>query len=130
MTLTVAEREDILNTISDLTKDAYGFRVRYIDWNSMSDDELLADYNRWLERAQESARREEEMENLNYRNWLSHIEEVMAVGASTKATAILWDMQSMGVDKTDVGYYCYLHGIGYSHESEIETILKGYRYGT
>jgi hypothetical protein len=43
------DRDYILQTISDLSKDAYGFRVR-LDYASMSDAELAETFDRYLDR--------------------------------------------------------------------------------
>ena len=42
---TQEEFNECLMWISDLSKDAYGFRVRYRDWASMSFEELAAEVN-------------------------------------------------------------------------------------
>ena len=42
---TQEEFNECLMWISDLSKDAYGFRVRHVDWASMSFEELAAEVN-------------------------------------------------------------------------------------
>lgn len=122
MALTANEREEILNTISDLTKAACGFRVRK-NFGAMTDEELEAEYAYYWQEAEYVARRERIEQEKAQLEWETHITGLMVNHGLSKADAIRWDMQAMGVDKRDVGYYCYLHGMGYSLEHEIEEIL-------
>ena len=86
---TQEEFNECLLWISDLSKDAYGFRIRGIDWAAMSFDELAAEVNRMSEIAEiawasteEEAREAAEAEEMA-------ILKVMECGAD-RETAMRW----------------------------------------
>ena len=75
--LNAADRNEMLLTISDLSKDAFGFRVRK-DYASMTDEELLSDWNYFMQEAQASIIREREEEANNMASWKQKIGKMMA----------------------------------------------------
>ena len=85
MAFTIETQEqfnECLLWISDLSKDAYGFRIRGINWAAMSFDELAAEVNRMSEMVEEEARWAAEAEEMA-------ILKVMECGAD-RETAIRW----------------------------------------
>lgn len=118
------EREFILDTISDLHKDAYGFRPsNFASFRAMNDDQLQAVYHDLVAAVQSSIEEDKRREAAASDEWNAHIIHLMEVGAKDRATAIRWDMDAMGAGP-DVGYYCYLCGLSYDMEAGISTFLK------
>ena len=88
-TITSQEQfNDCLLWISDLSKEAYGFRVRNVDWSSMSFEELAAEVNRYSAIAQEEADAEAAWEE-------KAIQECLDAGAKDRETALRWLEEAM-----------------------------------
>jgi hypothetical protein len=115
--------------VSDLHKDAYGFRPRelfWLNWESSNQDEKQLIWDGLLQALDAEIQREREEHDLAQAAWEADLQRLIAVGAGDRATAIRWDMDAMGVrrgDQLDVGFYCYLRGIDYSNEIEIERLM-------
>lgn len=77
------EFNDCLLWISDLSKDAYGFRVRNTDWASMSFEELAAEVNYF------SGIVEEEMAEMEAAEEAA-IQKAIDAGAGDRETAMRW----------------------------------------
>lgn len=107
--------------VSDLHKDAFGFRPReyfWEEWNNSSDaskqiiwDDLLDS----LERANEWARAEEAAAVKQFED---RIELLMNMGASSRETAIRWIIESMELSEIDKcyggSYICFELGLPYN----------------
>lgn len=115
-------RNEMLEAISDLSKDAYGARIR-LDYDAMSDDELRATWDSFLAESIASFEREKKDEARAQQDWETHLESLISAGAGDMATAIRWDMQAEDVGN-DIGYYCYCKRISYSNEETIAHLLK------
>ena len=108
--LTTAERNEMLLTISDLSKDAFGYRVRH-DYASMSDDELQSMWDYFMDAAQEAAQLEAKREREAIAALDAYLVQMMEDHGITYDTAIRWDLQANNVDindRQDVEYY-YWH---------------------
>lgn len=69
---------------------------------------------------------EEIQYNKDQQRWEDHINNLIAMGAGDRATAIRWDMQAEDATNGghyDVGYYCYLKNIRYNNEEAIRSLL-------
>src|SRR5262245_53152611 len=120
-TMTPAERDEMLHVISDLSKEAYGYRVR-LDYAAMSDSELQAQWDSFLKTADAREIERQQDEARAVVRWEARIADLIALGAGDRGTALRWDMDAMDAfngDVRDAGYYCYLCGIPYSHEDAI-----------
>ncbi len=107
-----ATRHDILMSISDVSKDAYGYRVR-LDYNSMSDAELQNVWDSTLRAAQRSVDEENERIERAEAELKVRLQSYITMGAETLKDAIRWDMESVKADN-DTDYYAYLIGARYS----------------
>ena len=119
--LTREARNEMLETISDLSKDAYGYRVRR-DYYAMTDSELQETWDFYMRAANDSFELEQRAYVRAEHEWEKHLSALIAAGAGNRATAIRWDMQAEDAG-TDVGYYCFLKGIPYANEHEINATL-------
>jgi len=120
--LTREARNEMLQIISDLSKEAYGYRVRF-DYAAMSDDELQRTWDRFINAADAAMAHEKAEKERTQQAWEQHIATLIAMGAGDRATAICWDMQAEGTDGYDIGYYYYRKGIDYSNENTIKQLL-------
>ena len=114
------------DTVSDLHKDAHGFRPSrqwWAAWNGMDDRGRQEEWDRLINEAEAEAANERERENRARTRWQAHIIQLMADNGISQDTALRWDMQAMGANG-DAGYYCYLWGIGHTNEEEIVRIIN------
>ena len=120
----LSEKEQLLTYISDVHKDAYGFRPRgtYNDW---SVPELKEELDRLCEAASEEADR---IHNLEKRSWLalkSHYANLVDMGAKDFRQALDWDMQAEDCVQDgyrDYGFYCYHKNIAYNKQRILERL--------
>jgi hypothetical protein len=113
------------NYVSDLYKDAYGFRpgaAFWTRWAGLTHDERVVECDRMVQTVEEECNRARNEETLAYAAWSKHIATIMETNGVDRATAIRWDMDSMDCDG-DAGYYCYKWGMSYSVEGEIKPHL-------
>jgi hypothetical protein len=111
------DRHEILLSISDVSKEAYGYRVRR-DYAALSDEDLLATYNGYLRDAEIAAREEIEREEAATKIWNAHICDLINAHGISRKDALRWDLEAEGAEG-DPSYYCFLVGIGYSHAKAI-----------
>ena len=103
--------------ISDLHKDAYGFRPGeywFKAWATMTDDEKQVE---WDSLVAAMGRREDERkadEQVGIKRFEQSVTDTIATGASDRATAIRWMMD--GADANgDVEYFEYLNCIPFGY---------------
>lgn len=116
-------RQEILAQISDLSKEAYGFRMRK-DWAALSDAELQAEWDYLFGVAVEAAQREAEVSRHREAAWLARIQELQQDHGVSQSTAIRWDMQAYDLKSQDVAEYCYTQGISFAWEEKVLQILR------
>jgi len=125
--LTLDERNDMLQVISDLSKSAHGYRVR-LDYAAMTDDELQNTWDSFIRTADENAVMEAAQEAEAWEEFLKDLNQIVANGAPNIATALRWDMDAYDVQhgpvQYDVGFYCYKRGLAYSKEAEITAMME------
>jgi hypothetical protein len=114
--------------ISDLHKDALGFRpleAFYEGWTQSDDDKKQAI---WDGLCREMCRREEEekiAELAAEAKFEGRIVESIKMGAESREEAIRWILQAEGLDKEyDAGYICYSLGLPYSREAKFKQFVS------
>jgi hypothetical protein len=122
MTMTYTFDDQI---VSDLHKDAYGYRPSqgwWQAWNGMADSEKQAEWDRLIVAFEEEQEYEVRREERNFEAWTGRFLSLCVdLGVSHK-DAIRWDMDAEGAD--DVEHYCYLQGIGFHRAEAIRELLK------
>lgn len=107
--MTPQERESMLNTMSDMSKDATGSRLR-LDYAGMTDAELQSTFDYFQKQILEGI----ELEKVADAKAKSELEEAIAKiinsGAGNRATALRWLVD----DERDVDFALYTLGLGYS----------------
>lgn len=119
--MTLAERNGMLQIISDLSKEAYGFRVRK-DYTGVSDEELQADWDHYIETADRRWAEEAAQEEKCLEEWKARINEMCKVHGITRHDAVRWDMQAMDVED-DFEHYLWRCGISLRLTGELGKVL-------
>jgi hypothetical protein len=124
----IQSRDEMLNLISDLHKDARGFRPDNRIYEAMSDDDLGSAWDRLCVELEETMARESNEKKAAFDEWNLRIETMMQDHEIDRGTALRWDMDGMDT-QGDVGFYCYKLGIDYEHEHQINADLKAAQDG-
>lgn len=110
--MTTAERNDLLNIMSDMHKDAYGFRPRNINYAAFTDAELDAEADRLQEVIEESIKLEAVREEADLEAFGALIKKTIALGAGDRATALRWIVE--GADDWNAEAIVWSMGILYT----------------
>ena len=118
---------DCLLWISDLSKDAYGFRVRNTNWAAMSFEELTAEVNRFSAIVEQNNAEEEIINKTNIEAFEQRIQELVNSGAGDRETALRWIVDAY--DESDLmyggSYVLYSLGINSPElEKELDLIIS------
>ena len=120
----LTEREQLLTYISDVHKDAYGFRPRG-SYDNYSVVELKAELDRLCEIAEEEYKRQQELEAEAYKALHKHLADLVSIGARDFKQALAWDIKAEDCEHDgfiDYGFYCYKKGIAYNKQRVLERL--------
>jgi hypothetical protein len=88
--MTTIERNDLLNIMSDMHKDAYGFRPRHINYSVFTDAELEAECDYY----QEVMESNEKLETIRLEDDIKAfdklVQQTIEMGAGNRKTALRW----------------------------------------
>lgn len=117
------EREELLSIISDVYKDAYGFRPRGL-YTTHTVEELRFTLKELSKAADAQMELEREREAACAVAFEKRISDLIATGAGNRETAIRWDKSTWAdgdgnIDHIDDGYYEYLNGLPYGYFNQI-----------
>ena len=122
-TVAELERENLITFIYDGHKDAYGFRNRGYDFDSMSMAELEAEADRISDAIEAENKRMDEMYARNTAEFEKQVAKYLEMAGSREA-AIRWILQAEGLEKEyDAGYICYSLGLPYKMEGEFKQLI-------
>ena len=121
----LTEKEQLLTYISDVHKDAYGFRPRS-GYSDMSVPELKVELDRLCDEASEEADRIDRLQIQNWQDLKNHYASLVNMGAKDFRQALEWDMHAEDCiyegGYMDFCMYCYSKGIKYSKERTFERL--------
>jgi hypothetical protein len=103
--------------VSDLHKDAYGFRPSQAwwgQWNTNTDAEKQTEWDSLIDAMEAAMIRANQYEAAAVVKFDQLVAATMASGAADVATAHRWIMEGSDCDG-DWGYLCYKHGLPYSY---------------
>lgn len=107
------------NIVSDLHKDAYGFRPCegfWASWSSMDDDEKQAEWDSLIEACNRAIQEEEDQQALSIMRFEVLVQKTIESGAGDRETALRWIMDaSSGARYNDWDFLCYDHGLPYGY---------------
>lgn len=106
-------RADYLHLYSDFHKDAYGFRPRF-DYSSLSDAQLVNDYETFAEVCRENRIAEDEALVEDLKAWNDLVDKTIHLGAGNRTTALRWLFD--GFNDWDVEHFVWSKGILFSAE--------------
>lgn len=112
------------NVISDLHKDARGFRpsVDFMRmWNEQTDDQKQIIWDALIFELNEEIDAEKERDALAIAAFEANIKQIMEAGRVSRKTAIQWFVRSLDIPEEyldDTGYICHEARVPYSCEQE------------
>ncbi len=110
--MTTAERNDLLNIMSDMHKDAYGFRPRNINYAAFTDAELDAEADRLQEVIEEEIKLDQLRQEADLEAFGALIKKTIALGAGDRETALRWIVE--GADDWNAEAIVWSMGILYT----------------
>ena len=111
------ERSNLITSVYEMHKDAYGVKGRHYDFDNMSNKELEEELDRLCAVAKAEREAEEQYEKETYENFEGRVAETLKMGAGNRETAIKWILQAEGLEnEKDAGYICYNLGLSYDKE--------------
>ena len=114
------------NIVSDLHKDARGFRpTEYFweEWTQCGDDTRQAMWDNLCKELEETMDRERRLEAEAMIALHQRIQGTMLLGAKDEVQALKWIMEAEEFDDNDLrygaSYFCYHFGLSYSAANEL-----------
>lgn len=120
-------------TVSDLYKDAYGFRPSrdwLRNWNAMTPDEKEATWDSLYAAFEFSMENKKRAEARAITAFESYIAKIREATNTDRKTAIRYFVESLDLTYTSrdrAGYICYTLGLPYSMENIFEEVLNSMR---
>lgn len=111
------ERHYAIGTLSDLSKEAYGHRVRY-DTDNMSDAEIDAELDSLHKIAEQRWNEDKLREQEAVKDFEDSITSTIAAGAGNRETAIQWLWDAEEDQYMTQGYFEYGLGVPYGYLDE------------
>lgn len=105
------------NTVSDLHKDAFGFRPSqnwWADWQSMNPVAKQMEWDSLVVAVEASVARDNEDEARAVTKFEALVVKTIASGAATREVALRWIMDASTCNG-DWEFLCYMHGLPYSY---------------
>lgn len=116
--------------VSDLHKDAFGFRPGAIFWNNWinaTDDQKQVMWDNLLDALDRAIADKKAADERAIQDFENSIATAIASGAKDRATAIRWIVESLEITdchkRYDAGYICYRLDLPSSMKKEFEGII-------
>lgn len=113
------------NIVSDLHKDARGYRPReyfWSEWNNASDFDRQAIWDGLLEELSREMDRERHAQMMAEINMHQRIQGLMLIGAKDEVQALKWIMEAEEFSDIDLqygaSYFCFHFGLNYNAMKE------------
>jgi len=110
----MSRRDQLAATHYDFYKDVHGVRPRWMDYDSMTEQDLEAELDNLSKQAEvvfaEEAKREQEA----IVAFEARVADLLDTGAADRETAIRWIHEAEGSDG-DTDYLCFLVGVPYGY---------------
>jgi hypothetical protein len=120
--------------VSDLHKDAYGFRPReyfWAEWNNSTDDEKQTIWDGLCADLDAEIQREQQEQAAAVAHFEANVQRNMDLGAPSTEDAIRWILQSLDLSEYDLAYggsyVCYELGLPYNMATTFDPIIKEMR---
>jgi hypothetical protein len=116
--------------VSDLYKDAHGFRPReyfWSEWNNSTDDQKQELWDGLINDLEYSIEEEKRIRAEAVDQFEAQVEYCLEMGATSRENAIRWIIESLQFDEVDLMYggsrICYELGLPYSMEDMFTRIM-------
>jgi hypothetical protein len=109
------------DTVSDLHKDAYGFRPSqswWYGWTHATDTEKQSNWDSMVEAMARSEKYRVECEKHAVKEFEAAVLKIMESGAKTREGALDWVMDASGCNG-DWEYFCFRHGLPYQYFKKV-----------
>lgn len=117
--------------VSDLHKDARGFRPRegfWNHWNLSTYDEKQEIWDALLRELKQTMDEEHAREAQAVADFEARVSANLQLGAADRATAVRWLVEGLGLDEYDLryggDYVCFELGLPYSMKNEFDGICR------
>ena len=114
--MTTSERNDLLNIMSDMHKDAFGFRPRHINYSKFTDAELEAECDYYQEVMENNEKLEASKLVSDSIAWDKLVQQTIEIGAGDYKTALRWIVD--GADDYDAEAIVWSHGLLFSSKGK------------
>lgn len=122
------------NIVSDLHKDAYGFRPSsyfWDNWKNSTDDQKQVIWDDLLRELDAEMERERNAQLQAVAAFETMVQRNLEHGAQSREDAIRWVVQGLGLDEMDLRYggsrVCYELGLPFAMESLFDDICEELR---
>ena len=110
--LTAEQRDDLISCMWDGYKEIHGVRPRWIDFESMSDEQLETEYELFCKSYQESWEEDCRSDLACQKMFEETISKTIAIGAKDRQTALRWMIGAVDCcSSQDVELYLYNNGV-------------------
>ena len=123
------------NIVSDLHKDAYGFRPReyfWAEWNNSSDADKQHIWDHLLQDLEFAIDQEAQEQIAAINAFELEIVNALEVGAQSRQDAVRWIVQSLDLDDVDLMYggsaICYRKGLPYKMAAIFDNAINQLNY--
>ena len=122
MALTKEQREGYECYIWDAYKDAHGIRPRFLDFDAMSDEELVSYSQRLSQEVEEAIDRERVQAEIAYNEYEASVEKLMREQRIDRHTAMRWLFEADEVATymyQDVEHFFWKLGVSFEKAREL-----------
>lgn len=123
------------NIVSDLHKDAYGFRPReyfWAEWNNSSDADKQHIWDHLLQDLEFAIDQEAQEQIAAINAFELEVARCIDIGARSREDAIRWIVQAMDLDDVDLMYggsaICYRKGLPYKMAAIFDNAINHLNY--
>lgn len=110
----LSEHEQLSSIHYDLYKDVYNFRPRWVDYSTLSVEQLREMIDQLLAQQVVVEQEAREAEEAAIRRFEERINLVVSSGAGDRETALRWIMEADGVNG-DWDHLCFLNGLPFGY---------------
>ncbi len=111
---TYTRREELLSLISDMHKDAYGFRPRGYNWSSYNNDDLETQLDSYEKIIQENTNNEALHNTTKVEEFKLLLQNTINNGTGDRHTALRWLFQGSELSIYEYERFIYNQGIAYT----------------
>jgi hypothetical protein len=120
------DRDSVIGAISDHYKSAYGIRPRWMDFDEMSDQELLDAEQSFYEEAREAWEEEKAQMAESARRFEEKLLDLVNRGANDRTAALRWLVDALSEDWEPIHLpymFCLEYNLPTEYEEEVRELL-------